>query len=100
MNVRTREAMIAFNHPFHLSEAEGVLPAGNYRVAIDEEQILGLSFIAYRRVATMLHTPALAAPQGRSAILSVDAAELDAALLNDQQQSAEDRDARSSAATT
>lgn len=100
MNVRTREAAITFDHPFHLSEAEGVLPAGTYRVAIDEEQILGLSFIAYRRVATMLHTPALAAPQGRSAILSVNAAELDAALLNDQQQSAKDPDTPSSAAAS
>lgn len=88
MDVRTRETTITFDHPFHLSDADGDLPAGTYRIVIDEEQLLGLSFIAYRRMATMLHTPALAAPQGRNECLSVNAAELDAALLKDQQKSA------------
>jgi hypothetical protein len=90
MDVRTRETTITFDHPFQLSDADGVLPAGTYRIVVDEEPILGLSFIAYRRVATMLHTPALAAPQGRNERLSVNAAELDAALLKDQQKSAEE----------
>lgn len=98
MNVRTRETTITFDHPFHLSEAEGDLPAGTYRIVIDEEQLLGLSFIAYRRMATMLHTPALAAPRGRTECLSVNAAELDAALSKDQQKSATERDAASAGA--
>jgi hypothetical protein len=86
VNVRTRETTVTFDHPFQLSDADGALPAGTYRVVIDEEPLLGLSFVAYRRVATMLHTPALAAPQGKSERLSVDAAELDAALLKDRRQ--------------
>ena len=98
MNVRTRDTTITFDHAFHLSEAEGDLPAGTYRVVIDEEQLLGLSFMAYRRMATMLHTPALAAPQGRSECLSVNAAELDAALSKDRQKSARERDAPPAAA--
>ncbi|WP_024278066.1 hypothetical protein [Xanthobacter sp. 126] len=88
MNVRTRETTVTFDHAFHLSDADGDLPAGTYRLVIDEEQLLGVSFLAYRRMATMLHTPALAAPAGRSKCLSVNAAELDAAVLKDQQTSA------------
>lgn len=95
MNVRTRETTVTFDHAFHLSDADGDLPAGTYRLVIDEEQLLGVSFLAYRRMATMLHTPALAAPPGRNECLSVNAAELDAALLKDQQTSARAREAPS-----
>lgn len=88
MNIRTIQTMITFDHPFRMSGAEGVLPAGTYRVVTDEEQVPGLSFIAYRRMATMLHTPAISAPQGRSASLAIDPVELDAAQMKDRQQSA------------
>lgn len=98
MNVRTHETMVTFEHPFRISGTEGMLPPGTYRVVIDEEQILGLSFIAYRRVATMLHTPAVSAPQGRSESLTIDAAALDAALLRDRQQLVESHEASSSVA--
>lgn len=84
MTVRTTETTVTFAHPFRLSGADGLLPAGIYRVVMDEEPILGLSFIAYRRTATMLHTPALSAPQGRSASLSTDQPELDGALAKDR----------------
>ncbi|WP_237347567.1 hypothetical protein [Xanthobacter agilis] len=80
--------MVTFAHPFWMSSADGTLPAGTYRVAIDEEQLLGLSFVAYRRVATMLQTPAVSAPPGRSTSLSIDPVELDAALLRDRQETA------------
>lgn len=93
MNVRTHETKVTFTHPFRMSGADGVLPAGTYRVAIDEEPLLGPSFIAYRRVATMLYTPAISAPPGRSACLTVDPVELDAALLKDRQESEESPDA-------
>lgn len=98
MNIRTRETMVTFDHPFQLSNADGVLPAGTYRVVTEEEQILSLSFIAYRRVATMLHTPAISAPQGRSARLDIDPLELEAALMRDRQQSAVSGDLPSSGA--
>jgi len=91
MNVRTHETMVTFDYPFRMSGADGVLPAGTYRVVVDEEEILGLSFTAYRRVATMLHTPAVSAPQGRSASLAIESSELEAALMKDRQLSAEGR---------
>ena len=36
-----------------------VLPAGTYRLVTEEEEIPGLSFVAFRRTAMMLHLPAL-----------------------------------------
>ncbi len=89
MTIRTHETIVTFDHPFRMSGADGVLPAGTYRVAIDEEELPGLSFTAYRRVATMLHTPAVSAPQGRSTCLAIEAVELDTALMKDRQQSVE-----------
>jgi hypothetical protein len=41
-------------HPFELKGVDGMLPAGEYRVLTDEELIDGLSFLAYRRVATLI----------------------------------------------
>lgn len=92
MNIRTRETTVTFDHPFRLGDADAPLPAGTYRVVTDEEQLLGVSFVAYRRVASMLHTPAISAPQGRSARLDIDPVELEAALLKDRQRSTSSRD--------
>lgn len=89
MNLRTQDTTVTFDHPFRMSGADEVLPAGTYRVVIDEEQLLGPSFVAYRRISTMLQTPAVSAPQGRCTSLSVDPVELDDALSRDRRQSDE-----------
>jgi hypothetical protein len=80
MSIRTTETTVTFNHPFNLQAFDGSLPAGTYRLVIDEEEIDGLSFIAYRRVATMLHTPALSIIKGKHQVLPTDERELESAL--------------------
>ena len=40
-----------------LKGVEGIVPAGTYRVDTEEEQIDGLSFLAYRRLATFIRIP-------------------------------------------
>jgi hypothetical protein len=55
-------------------------PAGTYRLVVDEEEIFGLSFLAYRRTATMLHVPAVTAHNGTHQVFLIDAEELEAAL--------------------
>ncbi len=55
--MRSTHHTLTFEQPFSLSGVEGVQPAGVYRVAIDEEPIEGLSFLAYRRVATTIYLP-------------------------------------------
>ena len=59
-----------------------VLPAGNYEVVTDEELIEGLSFPAYRRVATMMIVPAQASSVE---MFNIDPLNLAAAIDRDTQ---------------
>ena len=55
--MRTTRESITFDHPFSLTAVDKLQPAGTYAVDIDEELIEGLSFLAYRRVATTIYLP-------------------------------------------
>src|SRR5690606_4013185 len=77
---RSTETTVTFHRPFSLSAVERPLPAGRYRCVIDEEEISGLSFVAFRRSATLLHLPALSIRAQTSEVVSIDPSELDAAL--------------------
>lgn len=90
MLTRSREATVTFARPFRLPELDALQPAGTYRVVTDEEEILGLSMLAYRRVATALHVPAIEAggdavrpARGPAQVFLVDPAGLEAALAAD-----------------
>jgi hypothetical protein len=83
MTTRTHETTVTFSRAFALSEVDRPLPAGTYRIVVDEEDIPGLSFLAFRRTATMLHLPALSAPGGRGEMFLVNPDELTAALEAD-----------------
>jgi hypothetical protein len=87
MTIRTTEQTVSFNHPFKLHACEAVQPPGTYRVVVDEEEIFGLSFLAYRRTATMLHTPALSAYGNARQVYIVEAEDLEAALEADRTRS-------------
>jgi hypothetical protein len=50
---------------------------------MDEEEILGLSFLAFRRTATMLHIPATSISGHSNQVFPVNSAELTAALEAD-----------------
>lgn len=54
MTVRTSRKTVTFAQPFALSGIDGVQPAGTYTVETDEELLPGLSFPAYRRIATLI----------------------------------------------
>lgn len=54
MVTRTTRKTITFNNAFSLEGVDRILPAGDYEVVTDEEAIEGLSFVAYRRIATMV----------------------------------------------
>ena len=60
MTTRSRRETITFQHPFRLRGVDRLLPPGAYEVITDEEMIEGLSFPAFRRVATMIMVPAAA----------------------------------------
>ena len=83
MTTRTTRKTLTFRHPFCLSAVEKVLPSGTYTVDTDDELIEGLSFLAYRRIATLLHLPATSSRVGVSEIVTVSPEELEAALERD-----------------
>ncbi len=80
---RTTNSEITFAHPFVLSSLVVPLQAGTYRLVVDEELIEGVSFVAYRRVATHLEIPAISVEAGTRQFLQVSAEEIANALRND-----------------
>jgi hypothetical protein len=82
MIARSLSKTVVFNRPFLLKGVDRMLPAGSYRVVTDEELIDGISFPAYRRVATMIFVPA--AIGGSSVeMVTIDPLDLQAALDRD-----------------
>jgi hypothetical protein len=61
MTIRSRREAVTFKHPFRIRGIERLLPAGTYDVITDEESIEGLSFAAFRRIATMIVVPGASA---------------------------------------
>jgi hypothetical protein len=60
-STRTTDTIVHFSAPFALPDLVGeVHPAGDYKIAQDEERIEGLSWFAYRRTATYIHLPSIA----------------------------------------
>jgi hypothetical protein len=77
--MRTTRESITFDHPFSLTAVDKLQPAGTYAVDIDEELIEGLSFLAYRRVATTIYLPLVQDNHGSVQAIRVDPQELAAA---------------------
>jgi hypothetical protein len=84
MTIRTTRTTVSFSQPFKLKDLDDIQPAGDFLLDTDEELIEGLSRLAYRRVATLLHLPSTSRPQGRTELVSVNPAELDAVLASDR----------------
>ena len=80
--IRSTTMDITFCHPFALKGLESAVPSGTYRIDIEEEQIDGLSFPAYRRLATFIRVP-VAGRSDCSQDLLVDPKELERALERD-----------------
>lgn len=87
MTMRTTKTTVTFTQPFSLSGFDGKQPAGSYSVETDEELLDGVSFPAYRRMATMMQLRSGAGLQDKaSGILQVaviDPTQLAAALAAD-----------------
>ena len=85
MTVRTARRNVTFRRPFFLKGVDGVQPPGTYAVEIDEEQVPGLSFLAYRRIST---TIVLSVPYGGGAVrqvVTIDPVDLEATQMMDLQ---------------
>ena len=84
MTDRSTETTVTFRHTFRLSALDRPQPAGTYTVVTDEEEIFGLSHVAFRRTATLFHTPAVGASRTRAEVVCIDPLELTAALIADR----------------
>ena|ERR1700753_347976 len=82
MKTRSRSVVVQFRRPFTLDGFDKVLPAGNYTIDTEEEQIDSISISAWRRVSTTMRVRA----DGTTEFRSIDAEELKAALLRDDAQ--------------
>ncbi len=84
MKNRTTEKIVTFQYCFSLSGYKKTLPAGSYRVVIEEDFLEGLTFTALRRTQVSLYLPPDPCQPGRAEVLTLqDPRELDAALARD-----------------
>lgn len=81
---------VTFRHAFDLEAVGSGLPAGTYRVDIEEERIEGLSFLAYRRLSTHIRLPAIGHRSTSEQVFLVDPKELAAAQERDAAATAND----------
>lgn len=86
MPSRMTETNVTFANAATIGPAIGTVPPGTYRVVLDEDEISGLSFLAFRRSATRFYTPAVGG-FGTQQVFEVDPSELDAAIGIDRERS-------------
>jgi hypothetical protein len=83
MTVRTSRESVTFTQPFSLTGIDEVQPAGTYTVETDEELLPGLSFPAYRRVATLIFLRSRGGGPIVEEVANIDPLELQAAQERD-----------------
>lgn len=83
MTTRTTQSTITFTKSFLVDGMEESQPPGDYRVDVDEELLEGLSFLAYRRTAALLHLPAISPSRSWEQVIRLAPAELDAMMQFD-----------------
>jgi hypothetical protein len=83
MTVRTSRETVTFTQPFSLSGIDEVQPAGTYTVETDEEFLPGLSFPAYRRIASLIFLRSRVGGTVVEEIANVDPLEMHAAQERD-----------------
>jgi hypothetical protein len=79
MSTRTTQSVVSFSRQFWFHGLDTPQPAGSYRVDDEEEVIDGLSWLAYRRVATFLFLPAIGSGNAVQQMVKVERVDLDAA---------------------
>lgn len=83
MTERTTMTKVTFHNPANIEGLTEALPAGEYVVETDEEVILGLSFLAYRRLRTTIIVPSRIGASVARQMIEIDPDSLAAALARD-----------------
>ncbi|WP_230980113.1 hypothetical protein [Oryzicola mucosus] len=86
MTSRTTQTVVRFSKAFALPGFDSPLPAGDYRVDRDEDQIEAGSRLAWLHTKTFIHLPAVSAPGSTQQMVPIEPAYLEAALQKDKTQ--------------
>lgn len=80
MCIRTTRRTVTFTSPFSLNGVDRIQCPGTYLIAVDGERIEGLSFPAYRRIATAVELSSRPERPGVTEVVATNPAVLEAAL--------------------
>ena len=83
MTTRVTTKTVVFSRPFILNEADSEQQPGIYTVETEEEPLDVITIAAYRRLSTVMNRYDLHGPGGFTRFITIDPAELDAALARD-----------------
>jgi hypothetical protein len=83
MTVRTSQRTVKFTRPFSLNGLDEAHPAGTYTVQTHEETLPDLSFLAWRRTATLIFLPSRPGGAFVEQLVEIDPSELEAAQERD-----------------
>jgi hypothetical protein len=81
--MRSSIERVTFRHDFSLKGVDAAQPPGTYEIETDDEPLLGLSFLAYRRVATAIRIPSGTRGSTSSQTFPISPHDLQAALTRD-----------------
>ncbi len=81
---RSLKSSVVFLHPFRLSSTAELHPAGMYCIITEQEELIGISFIAWRTVAAFLQLPALGSWSAHTRHLPISLDELATSLAADR----------------
>jgi hypothetical protein len=84
MTSRTTQEQVRFRSAFSLPGFDAPQPPGEYLVNHDEEPIEVANHLAWRRVASFIHVPAISAAGTTQQMVPIDPAFLQAALEQDR----------------
>lgn len=83
MPERSTVTAVTFQRPFLLSDLEGPQAAGTYTVETVDTTLDNLSFVAWRRISTLIMLPAIGVASRQRQMIRIDPLELDTALKRD-----------------
>lgn len=83
MLMRSSKSKVTFLHAFSLPDYPDELPSGAYEIVIEEELLQGVSFEAYRRIATYLTVKGRGNQAGRTEMRLITQKDLERALCRD-----------------
>ena len=84
MTIRTTRSTMVFKQPFKIQHFDHALPAGSYEVVTEEEQLHGISFLAYRHLQTYFYRQSSANQKGIQQSYDVDPEDLAVAFARDE----------------